>query len=72
MNKYLEHLFRHNVFYIVKLLGFFYRIPLLFRNTVCCPLTIEDLYFQKGINSTDRDDVLNINFRSTGVYTTYC
>ena len=45
---------------------------MLSRNAVFCSLAIKDVSkkskFHKGIHSTDRDKILNINLRSTDVY----
>ena len=74
MNKYLmENLFKHSVFNIVQLF-LFEIIPLLSNNAVFCSLRIKDVFkkYHKGIHSTDRDKLLNINFKRTVVCKKCC
>ena len=54
------------LFYIVQII-FPKNIPLLINNSAFCSLRIKDetskSNYHKGINSTDRDKLLNINFK---------
>ena len=71
----MDHLYKYNISYIAQLI-FFYIILYISDNVAFWSLRIKDVSykskFRKGIHSTDRDKLLNVNFRSIDVCKKCC